>query len=249
MAGPVMRRIHRERVLLVGGGRALLMQIAHPKVAAGVAQHSEFPDRALERLRRTLDLSLALVYGSEEAATGATDRIRRVHERVTGTAGGEPYHAEDPRLLLWVHATLIDSTLVVYERYVRPLRGDARHRYYEETKESAAMFGIPGDVLPPDLDAFRRYLDEMLSGDELRATPEGRRLARGVLRPPVPLPLRPAAETVRLLTLALLPVRVRDLFDLRAGRLTRGTEAAAARASRVLLPLLPRRVRTFTASR
>lgn len=249
MSGPVMRRVHRERVLLVGGGRALIMQLAHPKVAAGVAQHSEFPTGALERLRRTMDLSLALVYGTDEEAERAASRIRTVHERVSGTAGDEPYSAEDPALLLWVHATLIESTLVVYERYVRPIPPDAQVRYYEETKESARMLGIPDEVLPPDLHAFRGYVGGMLAGPELAAIPESRRLVRGVLRPPLPLPLRPASETVRLMTLSLLPERIRDLFDLRAGRVTRAAEAAASRGSRVLLPLLPARVRTFSAGR
>lgn len=246
---PVMRRIHRERALLAGGGRALVMQLAHPAVAAGVAQHSDFPQGALRRLRRTLDLSLALVYGTAEEAAASAARIRGVHERVRGSVDGASYHAGDPRLLLWVHATLLDSTFVTYERFVRPIPEPVRRRYYEESRDAARMLGIDDEILPPDLDAFRRYVEAMLTGGELRASPDARRLVVGVLRPPLPPPLRPAVEVARLLTLALLPRRILGLFDLRAGPLARGTLAAVSAASRGLLPVLPDRMRTFAASR
>jgi uncharacterized protein (DUF2236 family) len=246
---PVMRRVHRERALLAGGGRALVMQLAHPAVAAGVAQHSDFPSGALGRLRRTIDLTLALVYGTQEEAARSAAKIRGVHELVRGSFEGSDYEASDPRLLLWVHATLIDSTLVTYERFVSPIPEEIKRRYYEESKEGARMLGIPDRVLPADLDAFASYLGSMLAGGELRATDEGRRLVAGVLRPPLSLPLRPAAEVTRLLTLALLPPPIRDLFGLRAGTLARATLRSAGAASRLVLPGVPRRMRTFAASR
>lgn len=246
---PVMRRINRERALLAGGGRALVMQLAHPAVAAGVAEHSEFPRDALLRLRRTVDLSLAMVYGGEDEASAAAARIRGVHEHVRGSVEGAAYRADDPRLLLWVHATLIDSTFVTYERFVARIPEPVKRRYYEESKEGAGMLGIPDDVLPADVEAFRVYLEGMLGGDELRGTSEARRLVAGVLRPPLPLVLRPGTEMTRLLTLAMLPDRIRALFGLRAGPLARSTLVAVAAASRLVLPVLPTRVRTFTGSR
>jgi uncharacterized protein (DUF2236 family) len=241
----MMSRVHRERVLLVGGQRALVMQLAHPKVAAGVAQHSDFPARAMDRLRRTLDLTLATVYGTDEEARAAADSIRAVHDRVTGVAEGDPYDANDPALLQWVNATLIDTTLLVYERFVRRLTEAEAGRYYDETRESAVLFGIPEEVVPPDLGAFRRYVKGVLRGPELRATPEGRRLVRDVLRPPLPLHWRVPTEVVRLITLALLPGRVRDLFGLRAGPVAGVALAASSLASRAALPLLPPALREF----
>src|ERR671924_876502 len=95
--GSMTATVNRERVLLVGGQRALVMQLAHPLVAAGVDQHSDFPARALERLRRTLDLSLALIYGTPDQAEAAASGIRAVHERVTGTADGRPYSRSEER--------------------------------------------------------------------------------------------------------------------------------------------------------
>ncbi|HEX2030290.1 MAG TPA: oxygenase MpaB family protein [Actinomycetota bacterium] len=241
--------MHRERVLLVGGQRALLMQLAHPLVAAGVAEHSDFPARALERLRRTIDLTLAIVFGTEDEARAATGAIRAVHDRVTGATAAGAYSANDPRLLLWVNATLIDTTMAVYERFVRPLPAAAWRRYYEESRASAELFGIPAEVIPGDLRAFRAYLAGMLAGAELWATPESRRLAHAVLRPPLSLPLRVPTAAVRQLTLALLPRRVADVFGLRAGVRARFALAAASAASRTALPLLPPVLREFTAAR
>ena len=244
-----MRRIHRERVLLVGGQRALVLQLAHPMVAAGVADHSDFPRKALERLRRTLDLTLATVFGTPVEMEAAVASIRRVHERVSGSRAGRSYRATDPRLLLWVNATLIDTTLVVYERFVRPLSEEERRRYYEEAKPFGPLYGIPDELVPPDLEAFDQYQREMLEGDELRATAESRRLVGAVLRPPLPLWWRGPTEAVRLVTLALLPGRIREMFGLRAGPAARLALAASAAGSRLVLPVLPRRLRDFEMAR
>lgn len=249
----LLRTVHRERVLLVGGQRALVMQLAHPLVATGVAEHTDFPHDAFRRLRRTIDLTLATVFGTPGEAAEAADRIRAVHRRVKGTAevGGvrRRYRAEDPALLLWVHATLVDTTLEVFPRFVRPLTLPEAARYYEESKEPARLLGIPQDVLPPNLDAFRAYVTSVLEGPELRATDESRALVASVLRPPTSFALRPAVEAARLVTLALLPGRVRSMFCLRAGPAVSAVLAMISGTSRLLLPALPGRLRTFSAAR
>jgi uncharacterized protein (DUF2236 family) len=249
MERTLMSRIHRERVLLVGGQRALVMQLAHPKVAAAVAEHSDFPNAALRRLRRTLDLTLATVYGTAAEASAATGRIRAVHERVSGSGEGGPYTATDPALLLWVNATLVDTTLSTYERFVRPLREEEREAYYGETLAWTGEFGIPGEIVPGDLHAFLAYMAAMVRGPELRATAAGRELVAAVLRPPLPLPLRAATEGVRLVTLAMLPEPIRRMFGLRAGVRARAALATATAASRATLPFLPRAIREFSAAR
>lgn len=244
-----MAEVNRERVLLLGGQRALLMQIAHPQVAAGVAEHSDFPARALQRLRRTLDLSLSLIYGTPAEADRAAGAIRAVHDRVSGEAGGAPYSANDPHLLLWVNATLVDTTLLVYERFVRPLDPDDRRRYYAESVEAAELFGIPRERIPPTLAGFERYVHDVLSGDELQATDHGRRLARHILRPPLALPLRLPTAVVRTLTVAMLPERVRELFGLRAGAGAHAALRAGAAVSRRVVPWLPPVIREFARAR
>ena len=111
-ADAVIRRVDGEGVLLLGGGRALLMQLAHPAVAAGVSDHSDFRDDPFVRLRRTLDASYAIVFGEADEAAEVAAAVRAVHATVTGPG----YRADDPALLLWVHATLVDTALRIYER-------------------------------------------------------------------------------------------------------------------------------------
>src|SRR3954464_1731513 len=110
----VIRKVNGEGVLLLGAGRALLMHLAHPSVSAGVADHSGFAADPFARLRRTLDASYTIVFGSEADAREVARRIARVHDHVTGPG----YAANDPALLLWVHATLVDTALRIYQRFV-----------------------------------------------------------------------------------------------------------------------------------
>jgi uncharacterized protein (DUF2236 family) len=253
MSRSILRRIHGERVLLAGGQRSLVMQLAHPLVAAAVADHSDFPANALDRLDRTMDLTLSLVHGSPKKADQAAAHIRSVHRRITGVAetggGKRPYRAGDPKLLLWVHATVVDTTMLVYRHFVGSLSAREQQTYYEAMKEPARLLGVPDRVLPPDLSSFRRYMRGMIDGPELQATDAGRSLVASVLRPPVRLALRPATEAGRLVTLALLPDRIRELFGLEARAPTRLTLAITSRVSRALLPLLPASVRTFPQAR
>ena len=249
MRSSSLAEVNRERVLLVGGQRALVMQLAHPLVAAGVDDHSDFPAAAFRRLRRTLDLSLALIYGDPSEAGRAAASIRAVHDRVVGDREGVPYAANHPALLVWVNATLVDTTLVTYERFVRPLSEGQRARYYGESLEAASGFGIPADAMPRDLAAFRRYMDGMLEGSELRATPSGARLVGDVLRPPLAIPLRPPAALLRRVTLALLPERIREMFGLRSGQVERSALGAMSAASRAALPWIPPILREFSRAR
>ena len=110
-------KIDRERAVLLGGGRSLLMQLAHPRVARGVAEHSDFRRRPFRRLARTLTLSLDSVFGDRDVALRSAGRINAAHASVRG----EGYSAFDPDLLLWVFATLADSAVLSYELFVRGL--------------------------------------------------------------------------------------------------------------------------------
>src|ERR687891_640349 len=120
--GSVAWRVGSEGALLLGGGRALILQVAHPKVAAGVAQHSNYREAPWRRLYRTIEVTTRIVFGDERQSAQAAAGLRRRHQRVEGADDrGEPYRASDPELLMWVHATLIDSSLLIYHRYVRPM--------------------------------------------------------------------------------------------------------------------------------
>jgi uncharacterized protein (DUF2236 family) len=242
---------------MLGGGRALLLQIAHPLVAAGVAEHSRFRENPWQRLEGTMNAVWAVVFGSRAQADRAIERVRTMHRRVQGTLAepmgpfpaGTRYSASDPDLLLWVHATLVDSALAVHSQWVRPLSGSEQRSYYEDMKTVARLFGTPSRVIPPTLDDFRDYFDRMLEGEEIVVTDKAREIANAVLNPPLPFLLRPAMDVVKLVTASLLPARLRRDYGL-AWDPVRAAALAGSRTwtRRVAVPLLPRRLRTVPGS-
>jgi uncharacterized protein (DUF2236 family) len=245
--GSMVWRVNGETAMLLGSGRALLMQIAHPMVAAGVADHSDFEADAFDRLWRTLDAVLTVAFGDTEQALEAADRVRGIHGRVIGRRGGRTYSALDHELLLWVHATLVDSALVTYERFVEPLSPDDVERYHEEMKRFAGAFGVPRDVLPPDAAFFRRYVNEQLVG--LEVTPEARRLAQQIMAPPAPMGLAPFRGLLRESTIGLLPGHLREPFGLTWGPARELALQVAAAGIRRTLPLVPANVRRWPHAR
>jgi uncharacterized protein (DUF2236 family) len=228
-------RVNQEPALLLGGGRALLMQLAHPGVAAGVAEHSDFRERPMHRLARTLELTLALTFGTREQAAAAARQINAVHQRVRGVG----YSASDPRLLLWVHATLIDSALVAYETFVRRLSVFERQTYYQESKLLGGLLGLANSRYPDDLAAFGSYVARMLAGHELVVDDRARKLAAAVLRPPLRFVPDLAFRPVEAMTAGLLPDRLRVAYRVRWGALERAAFAAARRCVPPALAVLP----------
>ena len=197
-------RLNREAMLLLGAGpRALLLQIAHPLVAAGVAEHSDFQSDPWARLSGTLRSYLRIVYGTADAARGEIQRLSEMHRGIRGQAHGRRYSALDPQLALWVHATLVDSTIAAYDAWLEPLTHAQRARYYDETLPVGRAFGIPEALLPPDLDAFEAYLAEMLGpGGPIEVGPEARALSVAILHPP----LGPAAVAAGPILARLAPM-------------------------------------------
>ena len=208
--GSIIRHVNAEPVIMFGAGRALLLQLAHPNVAAGVAEHSDFQSNPFKRLRGTLEATYAMVYGERVLADGVGRRIRWVHDFVTGPT----YAANDPANLMWVHATLLDTALGCYERLVRPLGTDERDTYYEEMTRVAEGFGCPRDEQPADFAAFRAYFDGQV--ETIEVTDVGRDLARDIVEPRLPfrlhIPLAPAIALQRLLAVGTLPSPLRDQF-------------------------------------
>jgi uncharacterized protein (DUF2236 family) len=253
-------RIHRERVLLAGWGRAILLQLAHPMVARGVAEHSVFTTERwgrARRLHRTLGAMLALTFGPAEDAAAAAARINAIHDRVHGhldrAAGGEPagapYSAHDPALLAWVHATLLDSFLGAYRLFVGPLAASDADRYCAESSAIEARLGIPAGRLPRTEAALRAYVEGMLAGRALEVTDTARSLAREVLAPPVPCLLRPALRLAALPAVGLLPPAIRADYGLPWDARRARALALVAAVSRRGLPLVPPPLRYWAAAR
>ena len=255
--GSITWRVNREAVLLLGGGRALLLQVAHPLVAAGVAAHSEFRAHPLRRLWRTLDLMLTLAFADGATALGAVRTIEGVHARVHGVLEapsgpfprGTPYDANDPALLLWVYATLVDTALVVYERFVEPLGVDGRAAYYEGSKVGARLLGIPEAMMPPTFGRFQEYVDDMIRGDVLAVGPASREIAASILRPAVPLGLAQALRAANLFTIGLLPPPIRERYGLSWSAAHETALRALVTLARRVLPFVPQRVRLLPHAR
>jgi uncharacterized protein (DUF2236 family) len=235
----ITRRVNRENVLFLGGGRALLMQLAHPKVAAGVDEHSDFRRHPIRRLRRTILMTMAIVFGDRETALAAARTVNQVHARVRGS----DYRALDPDLLLWVHATLMDTALVTYETFVQPLLAREREDFYQEFKLLGELLGIPKDRFPNTLSDFDGYLDAMVTSGPVRVDQRARDLAKLVLRPQLRMLPGPAMIPFEIVTAGLLPPALRVQYGLAwgAGR-QRAFKLAVRTVPRVvaLTPLLMR---------
>jgi uncharacterized protein (DUF2236 family) len=255
----MLRRVHRESVVALSGPRALLMQAAHPVAFAGFFAHTGALDEPYERLSRTAMVMDTIAFGTRADADRATRRVRAMHRRVRGTieapAGrfpaGTPYAADDPELLLWILACLADSTLVVYQKYVRTLNRAERDAYWRDYKQIGLLFGLRDAEMPDAIDDFEHYMAGMLAGGDLFVTPAARELAvQIVLKPPVPLRVRPLLELANQITVGLLPGTIRRQYGLRwdparAVALHGGAEYV----KRLVVPLLPPKLRLVSSAR
>ena len=235
--GSVSWRIDRELVVLAGGSCALLMQAAHPSVAAGVAQHSDYATDPFGRLFRTLTSSFSVVFGTVSDANATIRRVNAIHAAVRGRrADGAAYSALDPEALLWVHATLVDTALRVYSRFVEPLSDEDAQRYHEESARVALALGVP--EVPSRLEELRAWMDSMIRDGTVRVTPDARDIARKILYPTRFAP-RLAWDAAHLLSIATLRPELRRQYGLNwSPARERGMDRIAA-ASRAALPWVP----------
>ena len=224
-ADSMVRRLHRERLVLFSGVRALLMQACDPLAVVGFQRHSVIFDDPQARLQRTDERMSRIYFGTEEEA-GETGRIvQAMHRRVRGKTPAEygpipkgtPYAASDPKLGLWVLATLADSALVYYERIFGSLDADERERYWSEYRRVGEVLGLPPDSMPATHPELQDYIQGRLTDGSLWISGERREQAvRMILEPPYTGLLRaaviPVTETVRLISTGLLPTEVRRLF-------------------------------------
>lgn len=221
--GSVIRRVSDTLLIpLLGGGPAVLLQVAHPLVATGVVEHSDFRHDLWRRLRQTLRALYLIVYGTREEAEYAGAAVQAVHARVHGATratlgpfpAGTPYSASDPDLMLWVHATLVEVALAVHGRFGTHLDALEEAAFYDEMGVVARLFGVPDRVLPRTLPEFRDYVRAMLDGPEICVTEPAREVAAVILEAPLPLPLRVIGPAVRLACAGLLPAQLRAEYEL-----------------------------------
>jgi uncharacterized protein (DUF2236 family) len=255
--GSVAWKINRESAVMLGGTRAVLLQLAHPLVAMGVSAHSSYMTDPFGRAERTFVLGELLTFGSLEKARQAARTINRKHLPVQGSlpieagafAQGTSYNARNPELLLWVHATLVDTLLLCYTLFIGPLTPAEQETYYQESKEIAHLLGLLPDKMPGTVDDLRQYVHDMVHSNRLVATPQARQLAHQVLFPPAPAILRPFMHLNLQVTCALLPQPVREIYGLEWDRGRQHIFDLSARGMRTIIPRLPMYLRELPITR
>jgi uncharacterized protein (DUF2236 family) len=236
-------KVDRESALFLGAGRAALLQLAHPWVAAALDRHSNLRNDPLARFHNTFRVVFTMIFGTLPQALAASRHLYQLHTRikgelpaaVAGYAQGSPYQANEINALLWVYATLIESALLAYNSVLTPLSATEREAYYAESKTLAALFGIPREAMPADWPAFETYNRHMLSSEMLGVNALSREMAHRVLHGRgswVPVP-----AWYRALTAASMPERLRAEFELEYGK----KEEHAANRARERLAKIYRR--------
>ena len=211
-ANAEMRTVAREGALLAGGARAILLQIAHPAVGRGVAEHSDFAARPLDRLRATLTYVYCVTFGSPEEVQAVAASVNAAHRRVAGPG----YRATDPELQLWVAATLYDTALLVYQELFGPLDSAVADDVYRQYAVLGTALQVPAGSWPSDRAAFGDYWRQMV--DSLQVSDDARRVARDLLSAErAPVLLKAATPVNRFLTTAWLPEPIRRQYGLRWG--------------------------------
>ncbi|WP_164937606.1 oxygenase MpaB family protein [Bradyrhizobium guangxiense] len=242
-------RIDREAIIFLGAGRALLLQLAHPWVAAAIAEHSKTFADPIGRFHRTFDIVFAMVFGSLDRALLSSRQLHRRHGMIVGAmpetigpfAAGSRYCANDIPSLRWVHATLVESALMAHDLVLAPIPAEERERYWTESRLFGALFGLTADVLPGDWAGFTAYTAAMAQSEMLTVSPAAREIATQIFGGARPW-LRPP-RWYRALTARMLPARLRAGFGF--GLDARDERAAdnALRWIRRVYPRLPDRLR------
>jgi uncharacterized protein (DUF2236 family) len=266
LAGPnsVAWTINREIVLLLGWGRAVLMQIAHPLVAAGVAQHSVFlnePALRRRRLLQTIDAMLALTFGTGDEAATAAHGINRIHDRVNGHlneatgafAACTNFSAHDPELLRWVHATLLDSFPLTHRLFVGPLSDEEVDRYYREAAGLEPLLGVPEGFFPRSGAELSAYMREMTASGSIAVGADARRIAGDLLSPSLPFKmgrlLAPVLWLARLPATGLLPPEIRAGYGFKWTRFDAFALGVLSAVGRLVVPRLPSSMRHWPVAR
>ena len=240
--------ISNEAILLAGGARAILLQLAMPAVGRGVAQHSDFTSDPLRRLRHTLTYLFVLVYGTPDEVARITGYVNHAHVPVHSepTEPGVAYDAFDPAQQLWVAATLYDSALTVYGSvFGEPAPDDAESLYRQYAVIGTAL-QMPAELWPKDRAAFARYWAE--SARALRVDATVKRVGHDLLHPAVaPLWIRAVMPAVRFLTAGYLSPELRSAFGLPWNARRQRLFDRTVRTLAAVYPRLPARLRHWPA--
>lgn len=246
----MMWKINKYVTSFLGGGRAVLLQTAHPWIANAIDQHSATKYDPYGRFKRTFTNVFTMTYGSLDQLTDCCLAVHNIHSKMFGEikedsgafAKGSYYQANEVNSMVWVHATLWETAAKMYELVIGPLTDEEKEQYYQETKLFAFCFGIPDDALPPNWNEFLEYNEFMWNSSQLKVESAGKELARFLfsMKPP----LKSTMNYYKMLTSMMLPERLREEFDLPAATKENMEkyEKFIGRL-RAVMPYLPRRVK------
>jgi uncharacterized protein (DUF2236 family) len=241
----------REPLLIMGAARALLMQSAHPLIAQGALDHSDFASDPIGRFQRTAGWVTTVVFGTSDEAQAATRSVNQLHRHVSGElpeehavsawAPGTAYRAQDRDLLLWVHASLIDSMLVTHRTVIGNLRPQVGDRYVREWDVIARLMGLPEGSTWESERGMRNWINRQIRQGLALPGQGSRQVAQAILGPGITGPA--LAKVTNLVTAGMLPARLRQEFGIRwtpAQGLTFRGLAFSLRSAR---PIMPRALR------
>jgi uncharacterized protein (DUF2236 family) len=231
-------RLGGDLAVFIGGGRASLLQLAHPMVAHAIDHHSKTRTDVVGRFQRTFRNVFAMVFGELDDALRAARRVHAIHSRIEGTfataIGGWPagtrYHANDVDALRWVHATLINTTIVVRELLEGPMPTGIADQYVVEMHRFARLFGIPRDRLSHTHAEHWTYMREMLASDKIVVTPSAREMGQFLFGRQPGKPQPPLGRLAEAMSASMLPRSLVEAFELRPAPRLVATALAMFRA-------------------
>lgn len=249
--GSVSWQVNRETAVLFGGARALLMQAAHPLVLAGARQTGFYERNPWKRLERTLHLTYTMTFGTRRDALEAAHRINQVHDGVHGIdeVTGLAYDANDPDLLLWVHACLVDSSLLFERLTVGRLDAEGRERFHREQVAGAELLGLERLRIPSTVADLRRYVDDIVASGTLRVTDETMKVGDLIRNPPPGVPWRPVLRRVSRWAFGTLPAPLREAYGVRWNAFRELELRGSLGTLKLVRPLLPASVREILPAR
>jgi uncharacterized protein (DUF2236 family) len=250
--GTEIWKVNKEKAIVLAGGRALLMQLAHPKVAQAIEDSNFLRKHPMKRLMQTAEAGVDMIFDTEQNSQKVADRINTVHRYVSGIlkepVGSHPegsvYSASDQKLLAWVAATLIDSSIVGYQNFVRPLTPKERDGYVVEGKSLFAKLNLKPESLPDTYEELRIYINENIKSGEVEVGKLAKELAPYAL-----LSHKPAYRTLmsplRLATAYTLPEPLAEQYGMKLPLWQEKLLSQAAGGLRKAVPYLPREIRFF----
>jgi uncharacterized protein (DUF2236 family) len=250
--GSASWRVHREAAVMLGGARALLMHAAHPLVVAGARQTQMYTRDPWARLERTLRLNYMVTFGTKTQADATARHVNAVHAAIHGidSVTGRPYDALDPELLLWVHACLVDTSLVMERLVVGDLDPPGRQRFYEESLVQAELLALPRSAMPPTVEELSDYMTGVMSSGVLRSTDGSEAVGALIRHPPPETPSRRLWRLISFWSFGLLPEEIRrDVYSVAWSHAQELALRASLRGARYLRPLAPSNLRFIPPAR